>query len=83
MMVTVLIYAYASGVFSSRRIARKLHEDVAFRLLCGGSFPRHRTICFRRRHLDDFRLCERCVGTVVAPDCPQAARGCRPAREPA
>ena len=56
MMVTVLIYAYATGVFSSRRIARKLHEDVAFRMLCGGSFPRHRTICeFRRRHLDDFR----------------------------
>ena len=39
MMVTVLIYAYATGVFSSRRIARKLHEDVAFRMLCGGSFP--------------------------------------------
>ena len=56
MMVTVLIYAYATGVFSSRRIVRKLHEDVAFRMLCGGSFPRHRTICeFRRRHLDDFR----------------------------
>ena len=56
MMVTVLIYAYATGVFSSRRIARKLHEDVAFRMLCGGSFPRHRTICeFRRRHLGDFR----------------------------
>ena len=43
MMVTVLIYAYATGVFSSRRIARRLHEDVAFRMLCGGSFPRHRT----------------------------------------
>ena len=56
MMAAVLIYAYATGVFSSRRIARKLHEDVAFRMLCGGSFPRHRTICeFRRRHLGDFR----------------------------
>src|SRR5664280_3167424 len=31
MMVKVLIYGYASGVFSSRKIARKLHEDVAFR----------------------------------------------------
>ena len=56
MMAAVLIYAYATGVFSSRRIARRLHEDVAFRMLCGGSFPRHRTICeFRRRHLGDFR----------------------------
>ena len=55
MMMTVLIYAYATGVFSSRRIARKLHEDVAFRLLCGSTFPSHRTLCeFRRRHLGDF-----------------------------
>jgi len=30
MMVKVLLYAYATGVFSSRKIARKLHEDVAF-----------------------------------------------------
>jgi transposase len=29
MMVKVLVYAYASGIFSSRKIARKLHEDVA------------------------------------------------------
>ena len=56
MMVTVLIHAYATGVFSSRRIARRLHEDVAIRMLCGGSFPRHRMICeFRRRHLGNFR----------------------------
>jgi transposase len=30
MMVKALVYAYATGVFSSRKIARKLHEDVAF-----------------------------------------------------
>ena len=34
MMVKVLIYAYATGVFSSRAIARKLEEDVSFRGLC-------------------------------------------------
>ena len=33
MMVKVLICAYATGVFSSRAIARKLEEDVAFRIL--------------------------------------------------
>ena len=56
MMVKILIYAYATGVFSSRKIARKLEEDVAFRMLAAGSFPQHRTICeFRRRHLQDFR----------------------------
>ena len=50
MMVKVLVYAYASGVFSSRKIAKKLHEDVAFRVLAAGNFPKHRTIC-------DFRRC--------------------------
>ena len=56
MMVKLLIYGYATGVFSSRRIAKKLEEDVAFRMLAAGNFPAHRTLCeFRRRHLEDFR----------------------------
>lgn len=56
LMLKVLIYAYVSGVYSSRKIARKLEEDVAFRVLAAGNFPRHRTICeFRRRHLQDFQ----------------------------
>ena len=56
MLVKVLIYAYATGVFSSRGIARKLEEDVAFRVLAAGNFPQHRTVCeFRRRHLGDFK----------------------------
>jgi transposase len=33
MMVKVLLYAYATGTFSSRRIARKIEEDVAYRVL--------------------------------------------------
>ena len=56
MMVKVLLYAYATGVFSSRKVARKLEEDVAFRMLAAGNFPQHRTVCeFRRRHLEDFK----------------------------
>jgi len=56
MMLKVLVYAYISGVFSSRKIARKLEEDVAFRVLGAGNFPSHRTICdFRKRHLKDFK----------------------------
>lgn len=56
MMLKVLIYDYVSGVFSSRKIARKLEEDVAFRVLAAGNFPKHRTICkFRKRHLQDFK----------------------------
>jgi transposase len=54
MMVKVLVYAYATGVFSSRKIERRLHEDLAFRLLAAGNFPRHRTICdFRALHLKE------------------------------
>ena len=57
MMVQVLLYAYATGVVSSRKIARRLHEDVAFRYLAAGNFPSHRTICeFRHRHLSDFKV---------------------------
>lgn len=52
MMVKVLLYAYATGVFSSRKIARKLHEDVAFRVLAADNFPAHRTLSdFRAVHL--------------------------------
>jgi len=55
MMLKVLIYAYASGVFFSRAIAKRLHEDVAFRVLAAGNFPSHRTLCeFHHRHLEDF-----------------------------
>lgn len=54
MMVKVLVYGYATGVFSSRKIARKLHEDVAFRVLGAGNFPAHRTIRdFRAFHLKE------------------------------
>ena len=52
MMVKLLVYGYATGVFSSRKMARKLHEDVAFRVLAAGNYPAHRTICdFRATHL--------------------------------
>lgn len=55
MMVKVLVYGYATGVFSSRKIAKKLHEDVAFRVLAAENFPAHRTIReFRALHLSEF-----------------------------
>ncbi len=52
MMVKVLLYAYCTGVYSSRKIARRLWEDVAFRVLAAGNTPDFRTLSeFRRRHL--------------------------------
>ncbi|TAL95172.1 MAG: IS1182 family transposase [Paraburkholderia sp.] len=54
MMVKVLVYGYATGVFSSRKLARKLHDDVAFRVLAAGNYPAHRTLCdFRAFHLKE------------------------------
>ena len=44
MMTKVLFYAYCTGTFSSRKIARKLEEDVAFRILAAGNRPDFRTI---------------------------------------
>jgi transposase len=55
MMLKVLFYAYSTGVFSSRKIARALEEVVPFRYLAAGEFPNHRTICrFRETHLATF-----------------------------
>ena len=52
MMTKVLVYAYCVGVFSSRRIQRRLAEDVAFRVLAAGNTPDFRTIAdFRKMHL--------------------------------
>jgi transposase len=52
MMTKLLVYAYCVGVFSSRKIQRRLVEDVAFRVLAAGNVPDHRTIGdFRKRHL--------------------------------
>ncbi len=53
MMVKVLLYAYCVGVPSSRRIAQRLHEDIAFRVLAANNTPDFRTICdFRKEHLE-------------------------------
>ena len=45
MMVTLLLYAYCSGVFSSRKIQSRCHVDVAFRTIVGEDIPDFRTIC--------------------------------------
>ena len=53
MMVKVLLYGYCTGVASSRRIARRLHEDIAFRVLAANNTPDFRTISdFRKDHLE-------------------------------
>src|ERR687897_428574 len=51
MMVALLLYAYAIGERSSRRIERRCVEDVATRVICANRAPDHTTIArFRQRH---------------------------------
>lgn len=53
MMTALLLYAYCSGVRSSRVIERRCVEDIAYRVLAGGQAPDHVTISrFRQRHQD-------------------------------
>lgn len=51
-LLALLIYCYANGVFSSRRIERASYRDIAVRYLCADTHPDHDTICaFRRANL--------------------------------
>jgi transposase len=53
LMLGVLLYAYCTGERSSRRIERRLVEDVAYRVLAANQVPDHATLArFRRRHQD-------------------------------
>src|SRR5689334_15040756 len=49
MLVTVLVWAYAHGVTSSRRMEELCATDVAFRLICAGNLPDHSTIARFRK----------------------------------
>jgi len=52
LMTKLLVYSYCVGVFSSRRIQKRLPEDIAFRVLAAGNEPDFRTISdFRKLHL--------------------------------
>ena len=55
LMLKVLLYGYATGVTSSRKLEARLAADVGFMYLAGQSRPDHKTISsFRRRHLGAF-----------------------------
>ena len=49
MMLQLIIYCYANGIFSSRRIERATYRDVAVRFLTADTHPDHDTICTFRR----------------------------------
>jgi len=52
-LLAILVYGYATGVFSSRRLERATFDSVAFRYIAAGSHPDHDTLAnFRRRFLN-------------------------------
>lgn len=56
MMIGILLYGYCVGTPSSRRIAKRLEEDIAFRVLAANQQPDFRTISeFRRLHLKSLK----------------------------
>ncbi len=56
MMVTLLLYSYCVGVYSSRRIQKRCERDAAYRVIVGEDVPDFRTISdFRRLHLPELK----------------------------
>ena len=54
MLVALLFYGYATGVFSSRKLERSTYDSVAFRFIAANSHPDHDTIAtFRKRFLPE------------------------------
>jgi transposase len=67
-MLAILIYAYCVGERSSRRVERRLMEDVAFRVVAANQCPDHATLArFRGRHQDAMaELFSQVLGLCVA-----------------
>ncbi len=56
MLVALLFYGYATGVFSSRKLELATHESVAFRYITANQHPDHDTIAaFRKRFLEELK----------------------------
>jgi transposase len=49
MLLALLLYCYATGLFSSRRIEQATYDSVPVRMICGDTHPDHDTICTFRR----------------------------------
>jgi transposase len=69
MMVALLLYGYAIGERSSRRLERRCVEDVATRVICANQAPDHSTIArFRQRHEARWPSCSaRCGRSALTP----------------
>jgi transposase len=86
LLLGLLVYGYATGVFSSRKLERATYDSVAFRFIAANDHPDHDTIAtFRRRFLKDIEglfvrvleLARRCVCTSGLDACLAMARSVR------
>jgi transposase len=51
MLLSLLVYSYSTGIFSSRKIERSSHTDIVVRYLCANTHPDHDTLCtFRQKN---------------------------------
>ncbi len=76
MMLSLLVYAYCTGVHSSRRIERACHESVPFRVISGNAQPHFTTINEFRRVHRVLRLCrEAGLLRVAVRGCSSAVSG--------
>jgi len=56
-LLALLLYAYATGVFSSRKIEKATYEVIPFRFIAGGLHPDHSTLAwFRKQFLAEIKL---------------------------
>ena len=67
LMTKLLVYGYCTGVFSSRRIQKRLQEDIPFKVLAAGNEPDFRTISdFRKIHIGTLQgLFEQVLGMAL------------------
>lgn len=67
MLVALLFYGYATGVFSSRKLERATYDSVAFRYIAANQHPEHDTIAtFRRRFLPEIKVCFKQILLIAA-----------------
>jgi transposase len=53
-LLSILVYGYSTGVFSSRKLEMATYDSVAFRYIAAGTHPDHDTLAtFRRRFIDE------------------------------
>ena len=68
MLAALLIYGYATGTHSSRRIEQACYDSIAFRFIAANTHPDHDTLCaFRRRFLKELEALEKIERVKVSP----------------